>query len=151
MATGARTLAAAARVGYSPERPGVKQVASLSCEPGLTCRVTPRPAVMMRVSIPDVSNAIMQEQLHHHPIYERLIAPAEPFARHALLHAMELQLSRVPQRRPGLHARVRSFVDRGVPFFAPADVQYVEWATRAAALWDELHGLAGKASEPAPV
>ena len=108
----------------------------------------PRQAVMMRALIHDTSNATMQEQPRH-PIYERLIAPAEPFARHALLHDMDLQLSRVQRRCPGLHARVRSFVDRGVPYFAPADAQYRDWATRAAALWDELHGLAGNASEPA--
>jgi hypothetical protein len=73
----------------------------------------------------------------YHPIYERLIAPADPCARHALLHEMERQLSQVP-RCPGLHARVHSFVDRGVPYFAPADAHYREWATRAALLWDEL-------------
>ena len=56
----------------------------------------------------------------HHPIYERLLAPADPCARHALLHDMELQLMQVA-RCPGLHARVHSFVDRGVPYFAPAD------------------------------
>lgn len=78
----------------------------------------------------------------HHPIYARLIEPADPFARHALLHDMELQLAQVAQvqRCPGLHARVRSFVDRGVPFFAPADAHYREWARRGAQLWDELHG-----------
>ena len=79
------------------------------------------------------------DPLLHHPIYERLIAPADPFARHALLHDMEIQLAQV-QRCPGLHARVHSFVDRGVPYFAPADAHYREWATRAAKLWDELHG-----------
>jgi hypothetical protein len=36
-----------------------------------------------------------------------------------------------------------------VPYFAPADAQYRDWATRAAALWDELHRRAGNASEPA--
>ena len=75
----------------------------------------------------------------HHPIYERLLAPAQPFARHALLHDMELQLSRVRERCPGLHARVHSFVDRGVPYFAPADAHYREWAAKASQLWDELH------------
>ena len=80
----------------------------------------------------------------HHPIYQRLIAPAEPFARHALLHDMELQLSRVHQRCPGLHTRVHAFVARGVPYFAPADAQYRDWAGRAAQLWDELHRLAGQ-------
>jgi hypothetical protein len=81
----------------------------------------------------------MNETLHH-PIYERLIAPADPFARHALLHDLELQLSRIRQRCPRLHARVRSFVNRGVPYFAPTDSHYREWAAKAAQLWDELHG-----------
>ena len=79
------------------------------------------------------------DPLLHHPIYERLIAPADPCARHALLHDMERQLAQVP-RCPGLHTRVHSFVDRGVPYFAPADAHYREWAARAARLWDELHG-----------
>ena len=73
-----------------------------------------------------------------HPIYQCLIAPADPGARHALLHDMERQLSQV-LRCPGLHVRVHSFVDRGVPYFAPDDAHYREWATRAALLWDELH------------
>ena len=80
----------------------------------------------------------------HHPIYERLLAPADPCARHALLHHMELQLMQVA-RCPGLHARVHSFVDRGVPYFAPADAHYCEWAARAARLWDELHRRVGAA------
>ena len=79
--------------------------------------------------------------LLHHPIYERLLAPADPCARHALLHDMERQLAQV-QRCPGLHTRVHSFVDRGVPYFAPTDSHYREWAARAAQLWDELHGRA---------
>ena len=75
----------------------------------------------------------------HHPIYERLMQRAEPFARHALLHDMELQLARIKARCPGLHSRVHGFVDRGVPYFAPADAHYREWAEKAAELWDELH------------
>ena len=71
------------------------------------------------------------DPLLHHPIYERLIAPADPCARHALLHDMGRQLAQVP-RCPGLHTRVHSFVDRGVPYFAPADAHYREWAARAA-------------------
>jgi len=74
----------------------------------------------------------------HHPIYQRLIAPAEPCARHALLHELEMQLSQVP-KCPGLHARVHSLVERGVPYFAPTDAHYQAWAARAAQLWDELH------------
>jgi hypothetical protein len=29
-------------------------------------------------------------------------------------------------------------VERGVPYFAPGDSHYREWAAKAAALWDEL-------------
>lgn len=75
----------------------------------------------------------------HHPIYQRLLTPEEPFARHALLHDLEVQLARVRERSPGLHARVRGFVDRGVPYFAPGDAHYREWAAKASQLWDELH------------
>jgi len=78
----------------------------------------------------------------HHPIYTRLMAPSEPFARHALLHGMELELARLacPQK---LASRLRHFVERGVPYFAPADAHYRDWAAKAAALWDELHARKG--------
>ena len=79
------------------------------------------------------------DALYQHPIYQRLVAPAEPVTRHALLHDLEMQLSRLRQRCPGLHARVHSFVDRGVPYFAPEDAHYREWAAKASQLWDELH------------
>lgn len=74
----------------------------------------------------------------HHPIYQRLLTPAEPFARHALLHRMQAALA---DRGcgAGLAARVHHFVERGVPYFAPADNHYRDWAARAAALWDEVH------------
>jgi len=86
----------------------------------------------------------MDEPLHH-PIYECLLAPAHPIARHALLHDMERRLSQA-RACPKLQARVRSFVDRGVPYFAPSDSRYREWAARAAQLWDELHTGAGAGS-----
>jgi hypothetical protein len=79
------------------------------------------------------------DQALYHPIYRSLLAPAGPVARHALLHDMELQLARLRERCPGLHARVRGFVDRGVPYFAPSDAHYRDWAAKAAHLWDELH------------
>jgi hypothetical protein len=74
----------------------------------------------------------------HHPIYTRLMAPSEPFARHALLHSIEMELSRLVCA-PKLAAKVHHFVERGVPYFAPGDAHYREWAAKAAALWDELH------------
>lgn len=84
----------------------------------------------------------------HHPIFERLISPIEPCARHALLHDLELHLVQV-QQCPGLHARVHHFVDRGVPYFAPQDPHYRDWALRAAQLWDEMHRLATTPGEAA--
>jgi len=91
------------------------------------------------------SPADMDEPLHH-PIYERLLTPDHPISRHSMLHAMEQRLSHA-HACPKLQARVRSFVDRGVPYFAPADSRYREWAARAAQLWDELH--AGATAAPA--
>jgi hypothetical protein len=58
-----------------------------------------------------------------------------------LLHDLELQLSMHPMTQ-GLATRVRHFVERGVPYFAPGDEHYRAWAAKAAQLWDELHGLA---------
>lgn len=88
------------------------------------------------------------DQPQQHPIYERLLTPEEPFARHALLHNMELQLCRVREHCPGLHSRVHSFVDRGVPYFAPSDPHYREWAAKASQLWDELHQRDGAGALP---
>lgn len=89
------------------------------------------------------------DPLLHHPIFTRLIAPADPFARHALLHDMEVQVAQM-QRCPGLQARVHNFVNRGVPYFAPADTHYREWAARAAQLWDELHQRHGALTRALP-
>jgi hypothetical protein len=83
----------------------------------------------------------------HHPIFARLVTPAHPFARHALLHDMEVGLARL-DNCAGLATRVHHFVERGVPYFAPADTHYRDWAAKAAALWDELHARAGTAVEP---
>lgn len=84
--------------------------------------------------------------LTHHPIYARLTAPEQPFARHALLHDMETGLARLGPC-PGLAARVHHFVERGVPYFAPQDPHYRDWAAKAAALWDELHRRSTAAAE----
>jgi hypothetical protein len=85
----------------------------------------------------------------HHPVFARLTAPNQPFARHALLHDMDVALSGQP-RSPGLAARVQNFVERGVPYFAPGDPHYRAWAAKAAALWDELHGRSAAPLAPVP-
>ena len=85
----------------------------------------------------------------HHPIFARLVAPTEPSARHALLHDMEVELAQLG-RCPGLAARVHHFVERGVPYFAPADAHYQEWAAKAASLWDELRRRSASSVAPSP-
>jgi hypothetical protein len=82
----------------------------------------------------------------HHPVLERLLSPREPFARHALLHDLELRLLQA-RPTPALAARVNHFVERGVPYFAPQDAHYRAWAEKAAELWDEL---SGRGKGPAP-
>jgi hypothetical protein len=89
----------------------------------------------------------MTDDWTHHPIYARLMAPTNPFARHALLHDMEVELSQLGSC-PGLAARVHHFVERGVPYFAPQHAQYREWAAKAASLWDELHERSASQAEP---
>jgi hypothetical protein len=89
----------------------------------------------------------MNDDWTHHPIYARLLAPANPFARHALLHDMEVELAQL-ERCPKLAARVHHFVERGVPYFAPHHAHYREWAAKAAALWDEVHELSASEAEP---
>lgn len=80
-----------------------------------------------------------------HPVLERLLAPHEPFARHAVLHDLELQLART-RPKAALATRVQQFVERGVPYFAPHDAHYRAWAAKAAQLWDELHRRAAESA-----
>lgn len=85
-----------------------------------------------------------------HPVFARLTSPDHPFARHALLHDLDVALAR-RRRSPGLTARVQHLIERGVPYFAPNDLHYREWAAKAAALWDELHEHRGSAAKSALV
>jgi hypothetical protein len=86
----------------------------------------------------------------NHPVFARLTSPAHPFARHALLHDLDVALARCA-RSPRLAARVQHFIERGVPYFAPGDSHYREWAAKAAALWDALHDHSGSAAKSALV
>jgi hypothetical protein len=97
-------------------------------------------------SLSSATHETMNDDWIHHPIYTRLMAPCEPFARHALLHSMELELVRL-EACPKLSSRVHHFVERGVPYFAPGDAHYRDWAAKAAALWDELHARSGSEKE----
>ena len=69
-----------------------------------------------------------------HPVFQRLTSSAQAFARHAVLHELEQRVHDVPGADP-LARRVRACVERGVPYFAPADAHYRHWAAHVAALW----------------
>ena len=79
-----------------------------------------------------------------HPVYARLTGERRAFDRHTVLHELAQRLERVRAAQP-LAARVRAFVERGVPYFAPADAHYRQWAERAAELWDALDTRLGEA------
>lgn len=73
----------------------------------------------------------------HHPIFDRLTHTQDPFARHTVLHELEKRLAGHKGER-ALVNRVQSFIERGVPYFAPADRHYQNWAEQAAALWEQV-------------
>lgn len=72
-----------------------------------------------------------------HPIYAQLTATQDPFTRHTVLHELEKRLAACHGER-ALTQRVHSFIDRGVPYFAPADRHYRHWAEQAADLWERV-------------
>lgn len=73
-----------------------------------------------------------------HPIFARLTDTQDPFARHTVLHELEKRLATCKGKR-ALANRVQAFVERGVPYFAPADSQYRLWAEQAAELWERVN------------
>ncbi len=72
-----------------------------------------------------------------HPVVERLTHATAAFARHQVLHELEQRVHHLSTGDP-LARRVRHCVERGVPYFAPADPHYLEWAGHVAALWDAV-------------
>jgi hypothetical protein len=75
----------------------------------------------------------------HHPVYARLTTPDNsPFARHCVLHELQQRAQTNCAHKRALAARVAAFVERGVPYFAPADRHYRDWVANAVALWDEV-------------
>jgi hypothetical protein len=69
-----------------------------------------------------------------HPVFARLTAACSAFDRHTVLHELDQRVADCPK---ALADKVRAFVDRGVPYFAPADRHYRAWAAQVAALWDK--------------
>lgn len=78
-----------------------------------------------------------------HPVYQRLTCAAQAFSRHVVLHELDQRAHEVPGSDP-LARRVHHFVERGVPYFAPEDAHYLDWAAHAAALWTELDARAAR-------
>lgn len=75
-----------------------------------------------------------------HPVFERLTAAQSPLARQQLLHELEkLVDSRSGEK--ALAQRVHQVVDRGVPYFAPTDAHYLNWARQVAELWQRAEAL----------
>jgi hypothetical protein len=73
----------------------------------------------------------------NHPVFARLTTEqASPFARHTVLHELEQRVATSPRKR-ALRAKVKAFVERGVPYFAPGDSHYRDWAAQVAVLWQQ--------------
>lgn len=84
-----------------------------------------------------------------HPVYRRLTESAQAFTRHAVLHELGQRLRAVPSGDP-LVRRARHCLGRGVPYFAPADAHYRDWAAQVAALWAALDARAQRAGGSQP-
>jgi hypothetical protein len=82
-----------------------------------------------------------------HPVYLRLTSASQAFARHQVLHELEQRLHDASGHDP-LARRVRHCVERGVPYFAPSDRHYLDWARHVAELWAaaDARDAAGDAS-----
>jgi len=72
----------------------------------------------------------------NHPVFARLTAAQHTaFERHTVLHELDQRVEVCPK---SLAQKVRAFVERGVPYFAPADSQYRAWAAQVATLWETV-------------
>ena len=79
----------------------------------------------------------------HHPVYARLTEPhISPFGRHSVLHELEQRVHVNCPHKRALAARVAAFVERGVPYFAPADRHYRDGVAHAVELGDEVAAAA---------
>jgi hypothetical protein len=72
----------------------------------------------------------------NHPVFNRLTTPRDAFARHTVLHELEQRLAAKPRER-SLCTKVQSVVERGVPYYAPGDTHYRNWARQVVDLWDQ--------------
>ena len=75
-------------------------------------------------------------QTADHPVYARLTAAQHTaFERHTVLHELDRRAETCP---PALAQKVAELVERGVPYFAPADRHYLAWAAKVTDLWQRL-------------
>jgi hypothetical protein len=71
----------------------------------------------------------------NHPVFERLTSTSTAFERHTVLHELDRRVHACPK---ALAQKVHAFVERGVPYFCPADAHYRAWAAEVARLWDSV-------------
>lgn len=75
-------------------------------------------------------------QTADHPVFARLTAAQHTaFERHTVLHELDRRADACPR---ALAQKVQALVERGVPYFAPADQDYRAWAAKVADLWQRL-------------
>jgi hypothetical protein len=73
-----------------------------------------------------------------HPVFARLTAAQHTaFERHSVLHELDRRAGTGPK---SLAHKVHALVERGVPYFAPADRHYRAWAAQVTELWQRLDG-----------
>lgn len=77
---------------------------------------------------------------HDHPVFLRLTDSQAAFARHVVLHELEQRLHATACTE-ALSRKVHHLVNRGVPYFAPGDAHYREWAEQVTACWTSLESL----------
>jgi TRAP-type C4-dicarboxylate transport system substrate-binding protein len=71
-----------------------------------------------------------------HPVFARLTAERHTaFERHTVLHELDCRAGTCPK---ALAQQVKALVERGVPYYAPADGHYRAWAAKVAELWQRL-------------
>jgi hypothetical protein len=82
----------------------------------------------------DLETSVVDSQT----LRRHLMAP-NPMQRAIALHALEVEVERLPACDRSLGNEVEKFVSRGIPFYALNDPHYCSWVGKAASYWDKLH------------
>jgi hypothetical protein len=92
----------------------------------------------------DTTDADRTVNAVNHPVFARLTAAQHTaFERHTVLHELDQRVEVCPKQ---LAQKVHAFVERGVPYFAPADSHYRAWAAQAAKLWQTVDATRSEVS-----